>query len=66
VVSFQASACQTDWTGEHGTNDPKEQVVVAILIFDKIELQPKVINKVMGGHFKLIKGKISTKKNSQC
>jgi hypothetical protein len=38
-------------------NDNKEQVVVAVLILDKIELQPKVINKVMGGHFKLIKGK---------
>ena len=39
-------------------NDSKKQAGIAILISNKIDFQPKVIKKVMVGHFILIKGKI--------
>jgi exonuclease III len=38
--------------------DPKKQAGVAILISNKIDIQPKVIKKDKEGHFILIKGKI--------
>jgi hypothetical protein len=37
---------------------PKKNVGVVILIWDKIDFQPKVIKKDKEGHFVLIKGKI--------
>jgi exonuclease III len=37
---------------------PKKEAGVAILIFDKIDFQPKVIKKDKEGHFILIKVKI--------
>ena len=39
-------------------NGPKKQAVVAILILDRIDFQPKVIKKVKSGHIMLIKGKL--------
>jgi exonuclease III len=39
-------------------NGPKKQSGVAILIWNKINFQPKVIKKDKEGHFILIKGKI--------
>ena len=39
-------------------NGMKKQAGVAILISDKIDIQPKVIKKDKEGHFILIKGKI--------
>jgi exonuclease III len=39
-------------------NGLKKQTVVAILISNKIDFQPKVIKKDKEGHFILIKGKI--------
>jgi hypothetical protein len=40
------------------TNGPKKQAGVAILISNKINFQPKVINKDKKRHFIVIKGKI--------
>jgi exonuclease III len=39
-------------------NGPKKQAGVVILIWNKIDFQPKVIKKDKKGHFLLIKGKI--------
>ena len=39
-------------------NVHKKQAVVAILISNKIDIEPKVIKKDKEGHFILIKGKI--------
>jgi hypothetical protein len=39
-------------------NGLKKQAGVAILIWNKIDFQPKVIKKDKEGHFILIKGKI--------
>jgi hypothetical protein len=39
-------------------NGPKKQARLAILILNKIDLQPKVIKKEKGGHFILVKEKI--------
>ena len=53
------------WKINIQANGPRKQVGVAILISDKIEFQPKVIKKYTEGQFILIKGKKSTRKNSQ-
>jgi len=39
-------------------NGLKKQAVVAILISNKLDFQPKVIKKDKEGHFNVIKGKI--------
>ena len=44
-------------------NGHKKQARVAILISNKIDIQPKVIKKDKEGQFILIKEKKSTKKN---
>jgi exonuclease III len=46
------------WKTISQANAMKKQAGVAILISDKIDLQPKVINKDKEGHFIIIKGKI--------
>jgi hypothetical protein len=53
------------WKTIFQANGPKKQAGVAILILDKMDFQPKVIKKDKEGHFMLIKGKKSTKKNYQ-
>jgi hypothetical protein len=53
------------WKKIFQANGPKKQAVVPILILNKIEFQPKVIKKDKEGHLILIKGKKSTKMNSQ-
>jgi hypothetical protein len=45
-------------------NSPKKQVGVAILISNKINFQPKVLEKDKEGYFLLIKGKIYQKELS--
>jgi hypothetical protein len=44
---------------------PKKQVGVTMLISNKINFQPKVIREDVKGYFIHIKGKKSTKLNSQ-
>jgi exonuclease III len=46
------------WKTIFQANGPKKQAGVAILIWIKIDFQPKVIKKEKEGHFILIKGKI--------
>jgi exonuclease III len=46
------------WKKIFQANGLKKQAGVAILISNKIDLQPKVIKKDKEGHFILIKGKI--------
>jgi hypothetical protein len=46
------------WKTIFQANGLKKQAGVAILIFNKIDFQLKVIKKVKEGHFILIKGKI--------
>jgi hypothetical protein len=46
------------WKTISQVNGMKKQAGVAILIPDKIDLQPKVIKKDKEGYFILIKGKI--------
>jgi exonuclease III len=46
------------WKTIFQANDLKKQAGVAILISNKIDLQPKVIKKDKEGDFILIKGKI--------
>jgi hypothetical protein len=45
------------WKSIFQANDSKKQAGVAILIMDKIDFQPKVIQKDKEEHFILIKGK---------
>jgi exonuclease III len=45
------------WKTIFQANGPKKQVVVAILISNKIDFQPKVIKKDKEGHIILVKGK---------
>jgi exonuclease III len=52
------------WKTIFQANGPKKQAGVAILITNKINFQPKVIQKDKEGHFILIKEK-STKMTSQ-
>jgi hypothetical protein len=51
------------WKKNFQTNGPKKQMEVAILISNKIDVQPKVIKKDKEGYFILIRGKST--KNSQ-
>jgi hypothetical protein len=53
------------WKTIFQANGSKKQAGVAILILNKIDFQPKVTKKDKEGHFTLIKGKKSIKKNSQ-
>ena len=53
------------WKTIFQTNGPKKQASVFILISNKIDFQHKVIKKDKEGNFILIKGKKSTKMNSQ-
>ena len=53
------------WKTSLQANGLRKQGGVAILISDKIDFQPKVIKREMEGHFLLVKGKKSNKKNSQ-
>jgi exonuclease III len=53
-----------DWKTIFQANGLKKQAGVAILIPNKIDLQPKVIKKDKEGHFILIKGKILQEKLS--
>ena len=53
------------WKTIFQANGPKKQAGLAILISNKINFQPKVIKKDKEGHLILIKGKKSTKMNSQ-
>ena len=46
------------WKTIFQTNDLKKQSGIAILIYNKIDFQPKVIKKDKEGHFILIIGKI--------
>jgi hypothetical protein len=46
------------WKTIFQANSPKKQARVAILISNKIDIQPKVIKKDKEEHFILIKGKI--------
>jgi exonuclease III len=46
------------WKTNFQGNGPKKQTGVAILISNKIDLEPKVMKKDKKGHFILIKGKI--------
>jgi hypothetical protein len=46
------------WKTIFQANGLKKQAVLAILIYNKIDVQPKVIKKDKKGHFILIKGKI--------
>jgi hypothetical protein len=52
------------WKIVFQANGPKKQAGIAILIFNKIYFQPKVVKKDKEGHFILIKGK-SSKMNPQ-
>jgi hypothetical protein len=52
------------WKTSFQANGLKKQAVVAILILNKIDFQPKVIKKDNEGHFILIKGKILQEKLS--
>jgi hypothetical protein len=52
------------WKTIFQANGLKKQAVVGILIWNKIDFQPKVIKEEKEGHLILIKGK-SSKKNSQ-
>ena len=54
-----------DWKTIFQANGLKKQAGVAILISNKIDFQIKVIKKDKEGHFIFIKGKKSTKINSQ-
>jgi hypothetical protein len=47
-----------EWKRIFQTNGPKKQVGVSILISDKINFQPKIIETGKEGYFILIKGKI--------
>ena len=53
------------WKTIFQANGPKKQTGVAILISCKINFQPEVIKEGKEGHFILVKGKKSTKMNSQ-
>ena len=53
------------WKTVFQANGPRKQAGVDILISNEIDFQPKVIKKDTEGHFILIKGKKSIKKNSQ-
>ena len=53
------------WKTVFQANGPRKQAGVAILISDKIDFQLKLIKKDTEGHFIFIKGKKSTRKNSQ-
>jgi exonuclease III len=46
------------WKRIFQANGPKKQAVAAILIWNKINFQPKVIKKDKEGHFILVKGKL--------
>jgi exonuclease III len=46
------------WKTNFQANGPKKQAGVAILILNKIDIQPKVIKRDTEGHFVLMKGKI--------
>ena len=46
------------WKTVFQANSPRKQVGVVILIFNKIDFQPKVFKKDTEEHFILIKGKI--------
>jgi exonuclease III len=46
------------WKTIYQANGPKKQAGVAILISNKINLQPKVIKKDKEGHFILVRGNI--------
>ena len=46
------------WKTIFQANGLKKQAGVAILIYNKIDFQPKIIKKYKEGHFILIKGKI--------
>jgi hypothetical protein len=46
-------------------NSPKRKTGIAILIFNKIDFQPKVIKKDGEGHYILIKGNIHQDELSQ-
>jgi exonuclease III len=46
------------WEKNFQSNGLKKQAGVAILMSNKIDVQPKVIKKEREGHFILIKGKI--------
>jgi exonuclease III len=46
------------WKTIFQANGPKKQTGIVILIWNKIDFQPKVIKKHKEGHFILIKGKI--------
>ena len=52
------------WKTIFQANGPKKQAGVAILVSDKIFIQPKVVKKDKEGHLILVKEK-STKMNSQ-
>jgi exonuclease III len=47
-----------NWKSIFQANGPKKQAGVAIVIWNKINLQPKIIKKDEEGHFTLVKGKI--------
>jgi hypothetical protein len=47
-----------DWKTIFQANGLKKQAGLAIVIFNKIDFQPKIIKKDKEGHFILIKGKI--------
>ena len=46
------------WKRIFQANGPKKQAVAAILIWNKINFQPKVIKKDKEGHFIIINGKL--------
>jgi exonuclease III len=46
------------WKTIFQANGPKKHTGIAILIFNKVDFQPKVIKKDKEGHFICIKGKI--------
>ena len=47
------------WKTIFQANGPKKQAGIAILISNKIDIQPKVIKKDKEGHFVYIKGKFT-------
>lgn len=54
------------WNKIFQANGTNKQAGIAILIFNKIHIEPKLTKRDRKGQHKLIKGKKSTKMTSKC